>query len=248
MSIFVHNTAKLGQDPHLGENVVILEGVRIGSGVQIGNNTVIHPYTEIGDGVMIHDNSVIGRQPKLSATSTVKLEGSLPPLVIGEETSIGSSVVLYAGTKIGKKAMIADFASVREKCVIGDYVVVGRGVAVENETTIGDYTKIQTGAYITAYMVIEDHVFIAPMVTTTNDNFMGRTEKRFALKKGAHIKRGARVGANSILLPAITIGEDSFVAAGAIVTKDVPARMLAMGIPARVIRPVPEEELLENQR
>jgi acetyltransferase-like isoleucine patch superfamily enzyme len=140
--------------------------------------------------------------------------------------------------------MVADLASVRENCTIGKSVLIGRGVAVENNTSIGDHTKIQTNAYITAYMVLEDHVFIAPMVTTTNDNFMGRTEKRFALKKGATIKRGARVGGNSILLPGVTIGEESFVAAGAIVTKDTPPRQVVKGIPAKPVRPVPEEELL----
>ena len=90
----------------------------------------------------------------------------------------------------------------RERCTLGEKVVVGRGSVVENDTVIGDFTKIQTNVYITAYMTIEERCFIAPCVQTTNDNFMGRTEKRHELIKGATIRRGARVGGGVVLCPA----------------------------------------------
>jgi acetyltransferase-like isoleucine patch superfamily enzyme len=125
--------------------------------------------------------------------------------------------------------------------------VVGRGSLVENDTTIGALTKIQADAYITAYSTLEDNVFIAPCVVTTNDNFMGRTERRHELIKGPTIRRGARIGGGAILCPAVDIGEDAFVGAGAVVTKDVPARMLVVGNPARIIRAVADDELLGNQ-
>ena len=107
-------------------------------------------------------------------------------------------------------------------------------------------TKIQADAYITAYSTLEEHVFIAPCVVTTNDNWMGRTEKRFGNVKGPTIRRGARIGGGAILCPAIEIGEEAFVGAGAVVTKDVPPRAVVVGNPARVLREVPDEELLEN--
>jgi acetyltransferase-like isoleucine patch superfamily enzyme len=81
-------------------------------------------------------------------------------------------------------------------------------------------------------------------VTTTNDNFMGRTEARFDQIKGAIIKKGARVGGASIILPGITIAEETFVAAGALVTKDTEPKTLIKGVPAKIVRSVPEEELL----
>ena len=90
-------------------------------------------------------------------------------------------------------------------------------------------------------------MFIAPCVVTTNDNFMGRTEKRKALMKGPTIRRGTRVGGGAILCPGVEIGEEAFVGAGAVVTKDVPPRKLVVGSPARVLRDVPDEELLENE-
>ena len=109
--------------------------------------------------------------------------------------------------------------------------MIGRGVCVENDTTIGAFTKIQSNAYITAYCTLEEHVFIAPCVVTTNDNFMGRTERRHALIKGAVIRRGARVGGGATLLPGIEIGEEAFVGAGAVVVRDVPPRVLVVGEP-----------------
>jgi acetyltransferase-like isoleucine patch superfamily enzyme len=105
-------------------------------------------------------------------------------------------------------------------------------------------TKIQAHAYITAYSLLEDNVFIAPCVITTNDNFMGRTEKRHALTKGPTIRRGARVGGGAVLLPGIEIGEEAFIGAGAVVVRDVAARALMVGNPARQLRDVPDEELL----
>jgi acetyltransferase-like isoleucine patch superfamily enzyme len=127
---------------------------------------------------------------------------------------------------------------------MGDDVVLGRGSLVENDTTIGAMTRIQAEAYITAYSTLEEHVFIAPCVVTTNDNFMGRTERRHALMKGPTIRRGARIGGGAVLCPGIEIGEEAFVGAGAVVTRDVPPRVIVVGNPARVLRDVSRDELL----
>jgi acetyltransferase-like isoleucine patch superfamily enzyme len=228
------------------ENLVLGEGVVLADDVEIGANVVIHAGSKVGAGVVIQDNVVIGKQPRLGSRSTSK-KADLAPCEIGEGASICSGALVYAGTVIGSKVIIGDQASVRERCTLGEGVVVGRGVCVENDVVIGAFTKIQSNSYITAYSELEDHVFIAPCVTTTNDNFMGRTEARHSLIKGAVIRRGARVGGGAVLLPGIEIGPEAFVAAGALVTKDVPAGKLVAGVPARVWRDVPTEELLENQ-
>jgi len=189
---------------------------------------------------------VVGKQPTLSPRSTAKRE-PLPPAAIGDGTIVSTGAVVFAGSTIGARVILGDQSCVRERVHVGDDVVLGRGSLIENDTSVGARTKIQADAYITAYSTLEEDVFIAPCVVTTNDNFMGRTERRHDLIKGPTIRRGARVGGGAILCPGVEIGEDAFVGAGAVVTKDVAARMLVFGNPARVIRPVAEDELLENQ-
>ena len=209
----------------------------------IHETAVVYPGTVLGEGVKVLEYAVIGKQPTLSPRSTAKRE-PLAPARLGDGTVVSTGAVVFAGTTIGARGIIGDQACLRERVTIGDDVVVGRGSLVENDTTIGDLTKIQAGAYITAYSTLEDNVFIAPCVVTTNDNFMGRTEERKALMKGPTIRRGARIGGGAILCPGVEVGEEAFVGAGAVVTKDVPARKVVVGNPARVLRDVPAEELL----
>lgn len=228
------------------ENLVLGTGVVIGEDVEIGANVVIHDGTRIGDGCVIQDNVVLGKQPKLSSRSTSKARAPLAPLELGPGAAVCSGAVVYAGTTIGPGAIVGDLASVRERCTLGESVVVGRGVCIENDVPIGAFTKIQSNSYITAYSELEDHVFIAPCVTTTNDNFMGRTDARHEQIKGAIIRRGARVGGGVVILPGIEIGAEAFVAAGALVTRDVPAGKLVAGLPAQVWRDVPSEEMVDH--
>jgi acetyltransferase-like isoleucine patch superfamily enzyme len=207
---------------------------------------IVYPGTVLGEGVKVLEHAIVGKQPSLSPRSTARRE-ELPPAEIGDGTIVSTGAVVFAGTKVGERVILGDQSCVRERVVVGDDVVIGRGVLVENDTTIGAMTKIQAEAYITAYSTLEEHVFVAPCVVTTNDNFMGRTERRHKLVKGPTIRRGARIGGGAILLPGVEIGEEAFVGAGAVVTRDVEPRMLVVGSPARVMRAVPEDELLENQ-
>jgi acetyltransferase-like isoleucine patch superfamily enzyme len=210
---------------------------------EVHETAIVYPGTVLGEGVRVLEFAVVGKQPTLSPRSTAKRE-PLPPAVVGAGTIVSTGAVLFAGSTIGARVILGDGSCVRERVTIGDDVVVGRGALVENDTTIGAMTKIQAGAYITAYSTLEDHVFIAPCVVTSNDNFMGRTERRHELISGPTIRRGARIGAGAVLCPAVEIGEEAFVGAGAVVTKDVAARTLVVGNPARPLREVAAEELL----
>ena len=211
---------------------------------EIHPTAVVHPGTVLGDGVRVLEHAVVGKQPTLSARSTAKRE-PLEPTRIGDGTVVSTGAIVFAGSKVGARVVLGDQSCVRERVTIGDDVVLGRGSLVENDTTIGALTKIQAEAYITAYSTLEEHVFVAPCVVTTNDNLMGRTEGRRELMAGPTIRRGARIGGGAILCPGVQIGEEAFVGAGAVVTKDVPPRVVVVGNPARVLRDVPAEELLD---
>jgi acetyltransferase-like isoleucine patch superfamily enzyme len=209
----------------------------------IAETAIVYPGTIVPGDCTILDYAVVGKQPTLSPRSTAKQE-ELPPLELGPGTVVSTGAIVFAGTRVGARVIVGDQACVRERCELGDDVVVGRGSLVENDTTIGARTKIQAMAYVTAYTIVEEDVFLAPCVQTANDNFMGRTERRHELRKGPTIRRGARVGAGAVLCPAVEIGEEAFVGAGAVVVKDVPPRVVVVGNPARVLRDVSPEELL----
>lgn len=258
----VASTAILGAGVTIGANARISDGVRLGNGVVIGcnvvverdadlgqgsmldHNVVVRAGTKLGDGVVVAAGALLGQRPSRAKSSTLEVTADLAPLVIGEECQVGAAAILYAGTKIGSGCFIADGAQVRERCSLGRNVIIGHGATVENDCRIGDGTRIQTGAYITAHSDLAENVFIAPMVTTTNDNYVGRTQERFKHRKGATVERGGRVGGNAVLLPGVTVGQEALVGAGSVVTRDVPGYTVAMGVPARAVREVPGEQLL----
>jgi len=244
----VSNTVVIPETATLGQNVVIEDDVEIGPGVEIGHNVVIRGGVRIGENCKILDGAVLGKLPaKASLSATTGDHRVLPPLILGRAVTIGANSVIYRGAVLGDGVFVGDLASIREDVAIGELTIIGRGVTIENKTAIGRKCKIETEAYITAMSTIEDYCFIAPCVAFTNDNFLGRTEERKKHFGGPTLKKGARIGANVTLLPGVTVGEDALVAAGSVVTKDVPARMIVVGSPAKVLRPVPEEQLIENQ-
>jgi acetyltransferase-like isoleucine patch superfamily enzyme len=212
---------------------------------EIHPSAIVYEGTVLGEGVRVLENAVVGKQPSLGASSTAKRE-PLPPTTIGAGTVVSTGAIVFAGSSVGANCIVGDQSCIRERVAMADNCILGRGSLIENDTTVGAGTRIQADAYITAYSTLEDDVFIAPCVVTTNDNFMGRTEQRRSLMKGPTIRRGARVGGGAIILPGIEIGEEAFVGAGAVVTRDVPPRKIVVGSPAHVLRDVNEDELRAN--
>jgi UDP-2-acetamido-3-amino-2,3-dideoxy-glucuronate N-acetyltransferase len=247
MENFIDKSAQIGEMTKVGRYTIIDKDVKIGKGCIIGNNVTIYSETEIGDFVRIDDNTVIGKLPMKAATSATTKEQQLSPAKIGDNCLIGTSVVIYAGAVLGEKILVADLSTIRENVTVGDFTIVGRGVAIENFCKVGAYCKLETNVYITAYSELADRCFIAPCVATSNDNYMARSKERFKHFKGVTVKRGGRIGLNATILPGKVIGEDSQVAAGAVVTRDTPSKKIVLGVPAKVWRDVPEDQLLENQ-
>lgn len=243
----VHPTAHLGEGTTLGHFSVVEAGVVVGPGCQIGHHVVLRAGTRLGARVRIDDHTTVGKQPMRAANSAVTQDRQQPPADIGEGCLIGAQVVLYAGCRLGERVLVADLATVREDVEVGAFTILGRGVAVENQCRIGRYCKLETNAYLTAYSVLEDRVFVAPGVLTSNDNFMGRTEARFSRFKGVTVRRGGRLGVGAVLLPGREVGPDGVVAAGAVLTRDAEGGQIYAGLPARPFRPVPDDELLDKQ-
>ena len=246
-SSIIAASASIADSCTIGEFCVVGKNVQIGDGSVVGHHVTIHDDAVIGRNVRVDDGTVIGKMPMRAANSAVTKDQELPPTQIGDNCIIGTNVVIYRGCTIGTKVLIADLSTVRENVTVGDFTIVGRGVAIENFCNIGRYVKLETNVYVTAYSDIEDRCFLAPGVVTSNDNYVGRTEERFKHFKGVILKKGARIGVNATILPGKTVHEDALVAAGALVTSDVPAKKIVVGMPAKVFRDVPEEQLLENQ-
>lgn len=158
-------------------------------------------------------------------------------------TSIGKNAILRSGTIIycdvvaGDDFQTGHNVIIREKTRIGSRVAIGTSTVVEGNCKIGNNVSIQSMVYIPTDTTIEDDVFIGPNAVFTNDRY---PPTRIGGLKGPYIKKGAAIGANSTLLPGVCIGEGALVAAAAVVTRDVPDYMLAVGSPAR-IRDLPKK-------
>ncbi|WP_345786335.1 DapH/DapD/GlmU-related protein [Halobellus salinisoli] len=185
----------------------------------VGTDTGIDADTEIDDGVRIGGDD------------------SDAPTVIGAGARIRSGTVIYPDVRIGENFTTGHDAVVREDTWIGDDVLVGTKTVIDGTTTIGDRTSLQTGVYVPSETSIGSDVFVGPRAVLTNDPYPARTDVELV---GPALKDGVSVGANATLLPGVTIGERAFVAAGAVVTEDVPPETLAVGAPARH-RPLPPE-------
>jgi acetyltransferase-like isoleucine patch superfamily enzyme len=220
--------------------------VRLGDGVLFGANVVVEDGTRIGEASVVEDGVLLGKVPRLARNSSAPRDAP-GPLRLGARVTVCAGAVLYAGAVIGDEAIVGDQAQVRERSIVGPSTVIGRGSAIDNDVTIGARVKVQTNVYVTAFTVVEDDVFLGPGVSTTNDDTMSRHAKDYALR-GATFRRACRVGGSAVLVPGVEVGEEAFVAAGSVVTRDVPPRAFVMGVPARQVREVRDDELLERWR
>ena len=225
--------------------LLVGENVHIGAGVSFGAYVVIHAGTRIGAACAIEDHVVLGKRPRLADGSSAT--GEVSQLELCDRVTVCAGAIVLAGARLGEGTIVGDQAFVRERSSVGAGSLIGRASVVDNDVSIGARARVQTGVYMTAFTLVEDDVFVGPGVVMTNDHTMARHPRQAELR-GPTLRRACRIGGGAVLAPGVEVGEEAFVAAGALVISDVPARAVVMGVPARVVREVADEDLLERWR
>jgi acetyltransferase-like isoleucine patch superfamily enzyme len=190
----------------------------------------------IGEGMQIFEPVTLGF-PSRENLGKSGYKGT----TVGNHAVLRSGTIIYCDVIIGDNFQTGHNTLIREKTRIGDRTAIGSATIIDGNTSIGNNVSLQSMVYIPTNTSIGDHVFIGPNTVLTNDRYPPS-----GLLEGPVIKTGAAIGANSTILPGVCIGEGAFVAAGSIVTRDVPDHMMAIGTPAR-IREIPRE-MLESRK
>lgn len=199
-------------------------------GTCVHPTAVVYPNVQLADGVTVGEYAVLGTPPR----------GASPgehPTIIGAGSVIRSHTVIYAGNVIGAGFQSGHSALLREFNQIGDEVSIGSHTVVEHHVEIGDRVRIHSGAFIPEYTLLEADTWVGPHVTFTNALHPLCPRAKECLR-GPRVRRGAKIGANATVLPDLEVGEMALVGAAAVVTHDVPARMVVAGNPARVVRSI----------
>lgn len=241
---------------NLGKNVEAGYGAYIQDGAKIGKNVEIKPFAVILSGAVIEDNCIIGdhciighptklqlQKTDFSATSPKVADFTVkePIARVGEGSIIRSGSIIYRHVKIGRKLRTGHNVLIREHVALGDNCVVGTQAVLDGYIKMGDRSMVQSQCYIAQSVKVGNGVFVAPGCI-----FMDN--KKIVLGKGlAGIRIGdyARIGGGTKILPGITVGEHVLIGAGSVVTKDIPSRAVAYGVPAEVKRFQSEEEIKE---
>jgi len=191
--------------------------------------------------VIILKNVKFGKNPKVGDFCIIgeipRGKGGRLKTEIGDNTLIRSHTVIYAGNKIGNNFQTGHGVLIREENEIGNNVSIGSHTVIEHHIKIGNNVRIHSNTFIPEYSVLEDNCWIGPGVVFTNVLHPLCPKAKKCLK-GPTIKKGAKIGAGSVLLPDVTIGENSLIGAGSVVVGDIPDGVVAIGNPAKVIKKI----------
>jgi acetyltransferase-like isoleucine patch superfamily enzyme len=241
---WVDKNVSLARNCNVGQGARLLGRVTIDENVRIEPNAVVYGPTRIGPGSFIGPNVVLGfplRNEVASSVSQGRSVHDLPDrrdLIVGRNCIIRSGTCIYSNVSIGDDVSFGHNAMVRENVRIGNNTLIGTGVVIDGSCEIGERVSIQTGVYVCTNSTIEGSVFLGPHAVFTNDKYV--TQKKTKLV-GPTVRRGASIGANSLLMPGVEIGEESVIGAQSLVIHDVPRRSIYVGNPARRFKSVPTD-------
>lgn len=199
----------------------------------------IHPTAFVRDTVVLGRPATVGAFCLLGEIPAGQANADLPALMLGEHSVIRSHTVLYYGSSIGSHFQTGHQVLIRESNRIGNHVSVGTGTVVEHHVTIADHVRLHSQVFVPEYSILETGCWLGPNVVITNAKYPQSPGVKDSLK-GAHIKAGAKIGANATLLPGVTIGSNALVGAGSVVTRDVPDFAVVVGNPAVQIKDIRE--------
>lgn len=199
---------------------------------EIEANCTVYDNVHIGEGTLVQAPSILGKPPR------GKNAGDLE-LIIGKNGVIRPFTTIYAGSNFGDNLQTGQGASIREDNIVGNDVSIGTNAVLEFGNRIGNRVRIHSLCFL-EMVTIEDDVFIGPNVVFTDDPHPMKCERYLECLGGVKVKRLARIGANSTILPGVTIGENTLVGAGSVVTRDVPDNMVVAGAPAKIIKRIDE--------
>lgn len=239
----------IGENCTIGKNVT-LENVKIGDNCQIGNNVFLKSVS-IGNNCVIQNNSIIGYDT-LSGhyydQNQIKkyFTNSDHRIIIGNNVLIRSGVTIYMDVNIGHNCWINHNAIIREQVSISDDSTIGSNTICENNVSIGKRCAIHNNTMICAETLIESFVFIGPGVSFTNNSPIGHLRDVPSTIRGAKLRLGCAIGGGATICPGVEIGHEAIIAAGAIVTKDIPPRIIVAGNPAKKIGDVDQQSFIKE--
>ncbi len=238
----IDRTVKFSGRCFLEEDVRILSHVLLGGNVHVASNTTILGPARIGQNSYIGQNCVIGHPPRKELKSVIlgeKMKRDLTDIVhVGENCIIRSGCILYSNVTLYDNVELGHNVLIREGVTVGSGTMVGTSTVIDGQSEIGQNVRIQTGVYVSPYTRIEHYVFLGPNCLLLNDKYIMQKDSPL---QGPTIKKGASIGGNAVIMPAVTVGEGAVVGAGAVVVRDVEPKTIYVGVPARRLKAVPDE-------
>lgn len=216
-----------------GDMLGTLRPIVVGDRVSIGAFTVVHGGASVGRDTHIGHRAIVG-EPEYGYALREVYQGAGAPTVIGAGVVIRAGAIVYAGASVGDDSTIGHNTLLRTNVKVGSGSQLAANLTVERGCVIGDGVRCSPGSHLTADTVVEDRAFLGAGVRTINDKeLVWRDPLHEQPLRPPSFAYGCKVGSGAVLLAGVTVGEHALVGAGSVVTRDVRAKAIVYGVPAK---------------